>query len=134
RTLTESPRRRRSAGWLVFDVHTDAMMDFTIGNPVVAGESDGNAFVIRSVVDRDARTCDTTVDFIRPREGDPFSEQHRQFFHSLAEIRAALRDAGFAVAAVGAEYTHEAVSPTTLRATWTARRLTGSAQAGRKAE
>ena len=27
----------RPAGWLVFDLHTDAMMNFTIANPVVAG-------------------------------------------------------------------------------------------------
>ena len=41
----------RPAGWLVFDLHTDAMMDFTIANPTVAGRSAGNDFVIRSVVD-----------------------------------------------------------------------------------
>ena len=31
----------RPSGWLVFDLHTDGMMDFTISNPVVAGESAG---------------------------------------------------------------------------------------------
>ena len=41
----------RPAGWLVFDLHTDAMMDFTITNPTVAGQSAGNDFVISSVVD-----------------------------------------------------------------------------------
>ena len=34
-----------------------------------------------------------------------------------------LRDAGFAVTAVGEEYTHEPVDASTLSATWTARRL-----------
>ena len=41
----------RPAGWLVFDLHTDGMMDFTIANPVVAGTSAGNDFVISSIVD-----------------------------------------------------------------------------------
>ena len=36
------------------------MMNFTISNSVVAGESAGNGFVITSTVDPDARTCDTT--------------------------------------------------------------------------
>ena len=108
-------RRLRPAGWLVFDLHTDAMMDFTIANPVVAGESAGNGFVISSVVDPAARTCDTTIELTRPRDGDPFSEQHRQYFHADADVRAALQDAGFAVTAVGEEYTHEPVDASTLR-------------------
>ncbi len=56
----------RPAGWLVFDLHTDGMMDFTISNPVVAGESAGNAFVISSVVDPGDRTCDTRIELTRP--------------------------------------------------------------------
>ena len=85
------------------------MMDFTISNPVVAGESAGNDFVISSVVDPGARTCDTRIELTRPRDGDPFSEQHRQYFHTDAEVRASLQDAGFAVTAVGEEYTHQPV-------------------------
>ena len=113
----------RPAGWLVFDLHTDGMMDFTISNPVVAGESAGNDFVISSVVDRGERTCDTRIELKRPRDGDPFSEQHRQYFHTNADVRACLHDAGFAVTAVGEEYTHRPADASTLRATWTARRL-----------
>jgi SAM-dependent methyltransferase len=113
----------RPAGWLVFDLHTDGMMDFTIANPVVAGESAGNDFVISSVVDSGARTCDTRIELTRPRDGDPFSEQHRQYFHADADVRASLHDAGFAVTAVGEEYTHQPADASTLRATWTARRL-----------
>jgi SAM-dependent methyltransferase len=113
----------RPAGWLVFDLHTDGMMDFTISNPVVAGESAGNGFVITSTVDSDARTCDTTIELERPRDGGPFSEQHRQYFHADADVRTSLRDAGFAITAIGEEYTHEPVDASTLRATWTARRL-----------
>jgi len=122
-TLAAVARLLRPAGWLVFDLHTDRMMDFTVANPVVAGESSGNHFVISSVVDPGARTCDTRIELTRPRDGVPFSEQHRQYFHPDADVRGSLQDAGFAVAAVGEEYTHQPVDASTLRATWTARRL-----------
>ena len=115
--------RLRPAGWLVFDLHTDRMMDFTIANPVVAGESAGNDFVISSVVDPGARTCDTRIELTRLRDGGPFCEQHRQYFHTDADVRASLQDAGFEVTAVSEEYTHQPANASTLRATWTARRL-----------
>jgi predicted TPR repeat methyltransferase len=121
-TMASLAPRLRPAGWLVFDVHTDAMMNFTIAHPDVAGTSAGNDFVISSVVDRGARTCDTTIELTRPRDGDPFSEHHRQYFHTDAEVRACLQDAGFAVTAVAEEYTHQPSDASTLRATWTARR------------
>ena len=113
----------RPAGWFVFDLHTDAMMNFTIAHPDVAGTAAGNDFVIGSVVDRDARTCDTTIELTRPRDGEPFSEHHRQYFHTDTEVRACLHDAGFAVTAVADEYSHQPADASTLRATWTARRL-----------
>jgi SAM-dependent methyltransferase len=122
-TMAALARWLRPDGWLVFDLHTDGMMNFTISNPVVAGESAGNGFVISSTVDPDARTCDTTIELTRLRAGDPFSEQHRQYFHTDADVRACLQDAGFAVTAVGDEYTHEPADAASLRATWTARRL-----------
>jgi SAM-dependent methyltransferase len=112
----------RPGGWLVFDLHTDGMMSFTISNPIVEGESAGNGFVISSIVDPRVRTCDTTIELMRPRDGHPFSEHHRQYFHTDADVRAALDGAGFAVTAVGEEYTHEPADASTLRATWTARR------------
>jgi predicted TPR repeat methyltransferase len=121
-TLAGVALRLRPDGWLVFDLHTDGMMNFTISNPIVEGESAGNGFLISSIVDPRARTCDTTIELTRPRDGDPFSEQHRQYFHSDADVRAALDDAGFAVTAVGEEYTREPADASTLRATWTARR------------
>ena len=122
-TMAAVALRLRPAGWLVFDLHTDGMMNFTIANSVVAGESAGNGFVISSTVDPDARTCDTTIELRPPRAADSFSEQHRQYFHTDADIRASLRAAGFAVIAVSEEYTHEPADDSTLRATWTARRL-----------
>jgi len=121
-TLVTVAGRLRPDGWLVFDLHTDAMMDFTVANPVVAGESAGNAFVLESVVDPRARTCDTRIELTRARDGDAFSERHRQYFHADEDVRTALRDAGFAVTAVGEEYTDRPADATTLRATWTARR------------
>ena len=59
--------------------------------------------------------------------GEPFSEQHRQYFHTDADVRAALREAGFTVTAVSEEYTHHPADAATLRATWTARRLARTA-------
>ena len=81
-TLRAVARRLRPGGWLVFDLHTDAMLAFTSANPVVEGEADGNEFAISSVVDPAARTCETTIELTRPRDGDSFSERHRQYFHS----------------------------------------------------
>jgi predicted TPR repeat methyltransferase len=111
----------RPAGWLVFDLHTDAMMNFTIANPTVAGQSAGNDFVISSVVNAGTRTCDTIIEVTRACDGDSFSEQHRQYFHAEADVRSSLQDAGFTVTAVEEEYTHESADASTLRATWTAR-------------
>ena len=122
-TMAEVALHLRPAGWLVFDLHTDGMMDFTISNPVVAGESAGNDFVISSVVDPVLRICDTRIELTKPREGDPFSEQHRQYFHTDAEVRASLEEAGFTVTAVGEEYTHQPIDAASMRATWTARLL-----------
>jgi predicted TPR repeat methyltransferase len=121
-TLAAVALRLRPAGWLVFDLHTDGMMSFTISNPIVEGESAGNGFVISSIVDLRVRTCDTTIELTRPRDGHSFSEHHRQYFHTDADVRAALDGAGFAVTAVGDEYTHAPADASTLRATWTARR------------
>jgi hypothetical protein len=103
------------------------MMEFTLSNPVVAGEEAGNAFVIRSVVDPGARTCDTRIELTRARDGEPFSEQHRQYFHRKAEVGAALHEAGFVLTAISEEYTHRPVEESsTLRATWIARRRQSS--------
>ncbi|HEY6075804.1 MAG TPA: hypothetical protein VIV36_03125, partial [Gaiella sp.] len=122
-TIAAVAQRLRPAGCLVFDLHTDAMMDFTIANGVVAGQAAENDFVISSVVDPTARTCDTTIEVTQPRDGDPFSERHRQYFHTEANVRMFLQDSGFAVTAVNDGYTHQPADAATLSATWTARRL-----------
>ena len=112
-------KRLRPGGWLVFDVHTDAMMAFTLDQPEVAGESVGHRFTISSEVDPDARTCVTSIE-LHPPEGASFSERHRQWFHSESALREAL--AGFSVVGVVDEYSDEPARASTLRATWIARR------------
>ncbi len=98
------------------------MLNFTMANPVVAGTADGQQFTISSIVDPAARTCDTRILVIRAADGDTFVEQHRQYFHTAAEVLDALLDAGFALTAVTEEYSHRPADASTLRATWTARR------------
>ena len=124
-TLCEIALRVRPDGWLVFDLHTDRMMEFTISNPVVEGEASGNAFAIRSVVDAVVRTCDTTIELTPAPGGAPFSERHRQYFHPDAAVRDALQDAGFELTGISEEYTHRPVAASTLRATFIARRRPG---------
>jgi SAM-dependent methyltransferase len=119
-TLEALANRIRHGGWFIFDVHTDAMMEFTAANPVVSGEEHGLRFSITSVVDVGARTCDSHVTI--SGAGDTFSESHHQNFFADGQIRAALADAAFDVVAVTDEYAHEPVTASTLRATWITRR------------
>jgi predicted TPR repeat methyltransferase len=120
-TLSVLASRLRPSGWLVFDLHTDAMMAFTIENPVVAGESAGNGFVIESTVDAGTRICETTIEVVRPRDGEPFSERHRQYFHTDSDIGGALERAGFEVVRVCDEYSSRPLDARSLRATWISR-------------
>ena len=126
-TVAAVARRLRPGGWLVFDLHTTAMLDFTMANPVVAGTADGRHFTLSSVVDPAARTCDTRILVSRAADGDAFAEQHRQYFHTTAQVLDALLDAGLALTAVTDEYSHRPADASTLRATWTARRGAGGA-------
>jgi ubiquinone/menaquinone biosynthesis C-methylase UbiE len=118
--------RIRPGGWLVFDVHTDAMMAFTVSRPVVQGEEGDHRFVISSVVDTHTRTCDTRIEIV-PRDGGAFSEQHRQYFHRAADMRASLIDAGFEVTAVRDGYSERPADASALTATWIARRASSGA-------
>ena len=127
----------RPGGWLVFDLHTDAMLDFTVANPVVAGEQAGNRFVISSAVERGSRACDTTIEVVESADCEPFTETHRQYFHAAEDVVAALRAAGFDSIRRTEEYTPRPVDASTLRATWVARRASvscvprGSRESGR---
>ncbi|MDQ1304231.1 MAG: hypothetical protein QG671_58 [Actinomycetota bacterium] len=123
-SLAAIAERVRPDGWFIFDLHTDTMMRFTAANPVVSGEAAGNRFVITSEVDQIARSCDTTIEVIEARRGEPFSERHRQYFHSAETVRAELAAAGFDDVQVFDEYSDQPIDDVTLRATWTARRST----------
>jgi predicted TPR repeat methyltransferase len=113
--------RLRPGGWLVFDVHTDAMMAFTQSRPEVTGEKDGYRFTITSTVDADARASDTRIE-ITPPDGTLWGERHRQYFHAALDVRAALAGAGFTVTAVRDGYSERPADESTYTATWIARR------------
>jgi SAM-dependent methyltransferase len=119
--FTSFADRLRPDGWLVFDVHTDAMMAFTLSRPEVTGEKDGYRFTITSAVDPDARMSDTRIE-ITPPDSPPFREEHRQHFHAAADVRATLAGAGFTVTAVRDGYSDRPADESTLTATWIARR------------
>jgi SAM-dependent methyltransferase len=119
--------RVRPGGWLVFDVHTDAMMAFTASQPVVHGEQGEYRFVISSLVDTRARTCDTRIEIVPFYGGGAFSEQHRQYFHRAADMRSSLVDARFAVTAVRDGYSERPADASALSATWIARRASPGA-------
>jgi predicted TPR repeat methyltransferase len=117
--------RIRPGGWLVFDVHTDAMLAFTVSRPVVHGEQGEHRFVIRSVVDARTRICDTRIEIVSQNGGAAFSEQHRQHFHRAADMRSSLVEAGFEVIAIRDGYSERPADASTLSATWIARRSFG---------
>ena len=114
----------RPAGWLVFDLHTDAMMDFTDRQPRRRGRVGGQRL-------RDQQRRRSRRPHVRHQDrGHPDRATATRSASSTASTStrtrtsaAALEDAGFAVTAVGEEYTHEPADASTLRATWTARRL-----------
>jgi SAM-dependent methyltransferase len=120
-TVEAIARVLRPAGWLVFDAHTDAMMALTSSRPLVSGEQEGHRFVIVAEVDPDARFCDTRIEVTPDGAASPFSERHRQYFHRDTDIRSALVDGGFEVAAVRDGYSDRPADESTLSATWIAR-------------
>ena len=124
-TLYALSLRIRPAGWLVFDLHTDAMMAFTVSRPVVHGEEGQHRFVISSVVDTRTRTCDTRIEIVPLDGGGAFSEHHRQHFHRAADMRSWLVEAGFEVTAVRDGYSERPADASALSATWIARRASG---------
>jgi SAM-dependent methyltransferase len=121
-TFASMARVLRAGGWLVFDLHTDTMLEFTVANPVAVGEQAGNRFVLTSTVDRETRICDTTIEVLESSDGDPYAETHRVYFHAAEDVAAMLVAAGFDSLRRTDEYTPAPVDAATLRATWIARR------------
>jgi hypothetical protein len=113
-TLAAVASRLRPAGWLVFDLHTDAMLGFTVENPVVAGTD----FVITTTPDVPNRACDTTIEVTGP---EPFAERHRQYFHTDEDVRTALAEAGFRLEAVYEGHSGRPADASTLSAAWVSR-------------
>lgn len=123
-TLSGVAQRLRPGGWLVFDVHTDAMMQLTLANPVVQGADAGRRYVITTDVDVADRSCRTRIEM--SGEGEAFVETHRQFFHDDATLRQALAAADLDLVEVTEEYTSRSADESTLRATWVTTRCAGT--------
>ena len=129
-TLRALADRIRPGGWFIFDAHTDALMDFTLANPMVEGETAGWRFAITNTVDALTRACDSRIAVTRESDGDTFTERHRQYFFTDGQIRGALALAGFDVVDVTDDYSHDAADGESLRATWIARRSPRAGSAG----
>ena len=120
----------RPGGWFVFDLHTDAMMEFALANPIVSGDSHGRHFRIDNDVDLAGREVttrievsgsdDTSIDDDGGRL-DGFREVHRQYFFTDHQIRVALGEAGLSIMSVSDEYTSQPLENGSLRATWVSR-------------
>jgi SAM-dependent methyltransferase len=119
-TLTVVAQHLRPGGWLVFDLHTDAMLALAQSNEVISGQDDGIGYAIVNDVDLAGRTCESRITV--SLDDDEFSERHLQFFHTDRQVRDALIEAGLGLLAVVDEYSAAPVSADTLRATWIARR------------
>lgn len=122
-TFTAAARVLGPGGWLVFDVHGPGALDFARAHPVLSGGQGAATFTLTTEVS--GTTCRSTLDF---RSKDPalssFVETHVQHVHTTDEIERALASSGFAVQRLVDEYSDAAVTDTTLRATWVARRET----------
>ena len=121
-TLAGLTDRLRPGGWLVFDLHTDAMMTFAAEHPDIDGHHAEQTFIVHSDVDLVARTIDASITVTGQTPDASFVEHHLQYVHSDDSVRAALRGAGLDLVAVTDEYTSTPAGATTLRATWIARR------------
>lgn len=121
-TLAAIAESLRPGGWIVFDLHTDAMLQLALRTPVVSGAQDGTSYVIHNAVDAVARTCDASIEVTACTDGEPYVEHHRQYLHSDEVVRSALAAAGLDLLGVTAEYTNLTSDADTLRATWIARR------------
>lgn len=128
-TLRRLAERLRPGGWLVFDVHAEAILALVRDNPVVLGDRDDVRWAVTYVVDEDARTCRSIMRM--ESEGGPresFVEEHLQHLHSSDVVGAALSGAGFELVSVTDEYTDSPAGPDCLRATWVARRQASHGQ------
>ncbi len=123
RTLAALGGLLRPGGWLVFDLHADALIALARDNPVVLGTAGDCRYAVTYVVDERARTCRSIMSL--QSDVDPsrdFVEEHLQYLHRDREVRAAVVAAGLVVVRVVDEYSPTPANPTTLRATWVVQR------------
>lgn len=110
-------------GWFLFDVLGPGSLEFARAHPVITGSRAGSTFTLTTQVS--GNVCRATLDF---QSTDPslasFVETHVQHVHTTEGIGEALSSAGFSVHLLVDEYSDAAVTDTTLRATWVARRET----------
>jgi SAM-dependent methyltransferase len=128
-SLRRIAERLRPGGWLVLDLHTEAMMRTIAEAPRSAARSGALDIAMVNEVDLDARTCVTHVEVV-PDGGERFTETHVQHFFSEDEVRDVLAAAGLVVVSVTDDYTDEPVTPETLRSTWVVRTESIRADAG----
>jgi predicted TPR repeat methyltransferase len=121
-TLRAIAEHLRPGGWLVFDIHTAAVLRLLTENPLIAGEQDGSTYALSSIVDVSTGRCATTIMLTAADPERSFVEEHVQYVHRDEDVQMALEDGGFAVIAVTDEYTDEPTGPDSLRATWVARK------------
>ena len=80
-----------SSGWFVFDVHTDAMMEFTVANPVVEAWPMGSRFAITSVWTSTTRVCESQIDVVRRATATPSPSATCSLLHRPADAGSAHR-------------------------------------------
>ena len=66
--------------------------------------------------------CTSTIDLVAADPAESFRETHQQILHSPAQVQRVLTAAGFSSVRCVEEYSDAPATPSTLRATWIARR------------
>jgi SAM-dependent methyltransferase len=110
----------RAGGWLIFDLHTDVMLELARDRDQVHGSWPGGTFAVSYDVDIPERTVTSHIEVVQ--DDDVYAEEHPQYIHSAEQTRAALTAAGFTAIAVVDNYSGRPAGPSTLRATYVARR------------
>jgi SAM-dependent methyltransferase len=121
-TMQALAARLRPGGWLVFDVHADGAIPFLQERPEIHGTHGAATYTLTTRVDPELRRFTSVLDYRSTNPRRSFNEEHVQYVHSAEHIRKALESAGVRVQSVTDEYTDRPVGPSTLRATWVARR------------
>ena len=112
----------RPGGWLVFDVHGASTAAFLRDHPVIEGVDGDRSFTLTNEVSQSGDRCTSTIDLVAADPAESFRETHQQILHSPAQVQRVLTAAGFSSVRCVEEYSDAPATPSTLRATWIARR------------